>query len=163
VTSAALLVLSAAPTGAGLAGTLSAVAAVGGRRRRVLVLDGEPGPRVPAGFEVIPQRGDGPDARLANAFADVGVPAVLVRTGAPQVTGALLEAACGALEGSRTDAVLGLVQDGGYWLIGLSRLDPDVFADGGADTLDPARLEALGLSVAAMPALRGAESLRSPT
>jgi glycosyltransferase A (GT-A) superfamily protein (DUF2064 family) len=39
--------------------------------RRVLVLEGTPGAWLPDGFEVLPQRGDGLDERLAAAFADV--------------------------------------------------------------------------------------------
>lgn len=38
--------------------------------QRVLALDGLPGTWLPAGFEVIPQRGSGLDERLAAAFAD---------------------------------------------------------------------------------------------
>ncbi|MCX3061687.1 glycosyltransferase, partial [Streptomyces sp. GXMU-J5] len=39
-------------------------------RRRVLVLAGEPGPWLPPGFDVVPQRGDGLDERIAAAFED---------------------------------------------------------------------------------------------
>src|SRR3954447_12539004 len=38
--------------------------------RHVLVLDGRPGPWVPAGFDVVDQRGDGLGSRLSAAFAD---------------------------------------------------------------------------------------------
>ena len=38
--------------------------------RHVLVLDGRPGPWVPAGFDVLAQRGDGLGSRLAAAFTD---------------------------------------------------------------------------------------------
>src|SRR5205807_5507305 len=56
---------------AALVDTLRAVAAPRWDRR-VLVLDGTPGPWLPGRFEVLPQRGDGLDERLAHAFTDVG-------------------------------------------------------------------------------------------
>ena len=63
---------------AALADTLAAVARSRRAARRVLVLDGEPGPWIPRGFDVLPQRGDGLAARLAAAFCDVGGPALLI-------------------------------------------------------------------------------------
>ena len=51
-----------------------------------------PGPWLPPGFEVIPQRGDGLAERLAAAFEDVGEPAFLVGMDTPQVTPELLDA-----------------------------------------------------------------------
>ena len=107
---------------AALADTLDAVVRARARRR-VLVLDGtRPGHRVPAGVEVIPQRGDGLDERLANAFADVEGPAVLVGMDTPQVTPALLDEAGRQLVSC--DAVFGPADDGGFWLLGLRRPDP---------------------------------------
>ena len=44
---------------------------------RVLVLDGEPGPWLPPGFDVVPQCGGLLDERLAAAFAAVRGPALL--------------------------------------------------------------------------------------
>ena len=94
--------------------------------RRVLALDGAPGDWLPAGFEVIPQRGDGLGERLAGAFEDVGGPAVLIGMDTPQVTPALLDAGLRAVE--RGDAAFGPALDGGYWAIGLRDPDPRVFA-----------------------------------
>ena len=54
---------------AALRDTLTAVGATPVVRRTV-VLDGPVGPWLPAGFEVLPQRGDGLDERLAAAFDD---------------------------------------------------------------------------------------------
>jgi len=68
---------AAALAEAALRDTLAAVLAAPVRARRVLVLDGEPGRWLPAGIEVIAQRGDGLGARLAAAFADVGGSAFL--------------------------------------------------------------------------------------
>jgi rSAM/selenodomain-associated transferase 1 len=104
-----------------LADTLDAVARTPAVRR-VLALDGRPGRWLPPGFEVVPQRGDGLDERLANAFADVGGPTVLIGMDTPQVTPAMLERAGEHLEDS--DAVFGPAADGGFWLLGLREPDP---------------------------------------
>jgi len=111
---------------AALHDTLATVAATP-VHRRVVVLDGTPGPWVPSGFEVVAQRGDGLDERLAAAFADVGGPAVLIGMDTPQVSTPLLVAAQDALTGGDVDAVLGPADDGGYWLVGLRRPDSAVF------------------------------------
>src|SRR5581483_11219542 len=60
---------AAAVAAAALADTLDAVA-VCSAPRRIVALHGAPGPWLPAGFEVIPQRGGGLDERLANAWTD---------------------------------------------------------------------------------------------
>ncbi|MEV0407896.1 TIGR04282 family arsenosugar biosynthesis glycosyltransferase [Actinoallomurus sp. NPDC050550] len=109
---------------AALADTLAAVAATPAARR-VLVLAGRPGPWLPEGFEVIPQRGGGLDERLANAFADADGAAVLVGMDTPQVTPAALTRAARCLEDG--DAVFGPAADGGFWLIGLREPDPRLF------------------------------------
>src|SRR3954447_16405261 len=93
--------------------TLAAALATRGAGRRVLVLDGELGPWLPAGLEVLPQRGDGLAERLAAAFADVGGPAFLVGMDTPQVTPELLGAGLGALESF--ESAFGPALDGGYW------------------------------------------------
>ena len=112
---------------AALADTLAAVARSRRAARRVLVLDGEPGPWIPRGFDVLPQRGDGLAARLAAAFCDVGGPALLIGMDTPQVTSGQLDAGLRAL--ARADAAFGPALDGGYWAIGLRRADPAVFRD----------------------------------
>jgi rSAM/selenodomain-associated transferase 1 len=107
-----------------LADTLDAVAGTPAVRR-VLALDGRPGRWLPDGFEVVPQRGDGLDERLANAFADAGrygEPVVLIGMDTPQVTPSMLTRAAGHLEHS--DAVFGPAADGGFWLLGLREPDP---------------------------------------
>ena len=65
---------AAALAEAALRDTFTAVAAAPAPRR-VVVLDGRPGPWLPEGFEVIPQRAGGLAERLAGAFDDVGAPA----------------------------------------------------------------------------------------
>jgi uncharacterized protein len=106
-----------------LADTLSAVARTPARRR-ILALAGRPGPWLPPGIEVVPQRGDGLDERLANAFAAAGGPAVLVGMDTPQVTPAILADATRRLEDC--DAVFGPAADGGFWLLGLRAPDPSL-------------------------------------
>lgn len=103
-------------------------------RRRVLVLDGEPGPWVPDRFDVIGQRGEGLGERLDAAFIDCisscPEPVVLVGMDTPQITAQCLLEAGAMLErpGSlRRRAVLGPATDGGYWLIGLSKVVPNLF------------------------------------
>lgn len=85
-------------------------------RRRVLVLDGDPGPWLPPGFEVVPQETGGLDERIAGAFAhcDRG-PALLVGMDTPQLTAELLSGV------GRTghDAWFGPAADGGSWALGL--------------------------------------------
>jgi glycosyltransferase A (GT-A) superfamily protein (DUF2064 family) len=78
------------------------------------VLDGEPGPWLPPGFEIMPQC-DGPlDERLAAAFAAVRGPALLIGMDTPQVTPGLL-----AVDWRAADAVFGPAADGGFWALGL--------------------------------------------
>ncbi|MFG1622101.1 DUF2064 domain-containing protein [Kribbella sp. NPDC049227] len=124
--------------------------------RRVLALDGDPGPWLPDGFEVIGQRGDGLDERLAAAFEDAfdGTPMLLVGMDTPQLTAGLL-----GVRWSGYDAVLGLTEDGGYWCLGLRRPDaraligvPMSTDHTGRDQLR--RLQDLGLRVLLLPTLR---------
>src|SRR5205823_333854 len=74
----------------------------------------------------------------ANAFADLGRPAVIVGMDTPQVSTAALHAALRALESS--GAVLGPAADGGYWAIGLR--EPDSRALLGVPMSSPHTLEA---------------------
>jgi uncharacterized protein len=130
--------------------------------RRVLALDGAPGPWLPRGYDVLPQRGDGLAERLANAFADVAGPAFLVGMDTPQLGPRLLDA--GLAVCARHDAVLGLTHDGGYWGIGLRAPDPAVFAGvpmsaAVTGAFQRARLEALGLRTVLLPALRDVDTI----
>ncbi|MFG2003199.1 TIGR04282 family arsenosugar biosynthesis glycosyltransferase [Spirillospora sp. NPDC048911] len=112
---------------ASLTDTLTTVVSVPAADR-VLALDGNPGPWLPPGFRVLPQRGDGLDERLAAAFDDAwtGRPLVLIGMDTPQVTPAVLERAAAAL--GTHDAVFGPAEDGGFWLLGLARPDPALLA-----------------------------------
>jgi glycosyltransferase A (GT-A) superfamily protein (DUF2064 family) len=126
------------------------------------VLDGKPGPWVPPGVAVVPQRGTGLAERLAAAFADVDGPAFLVGMDTPQVTPALLDAGLDALD--RADAVLGAALDGGYWGIGLRRPDPEAFRDVPMSERNTAavqrvRLAELDLRTAILPPLRDVDTI----
>lgn len=129
--------------------------------RRVLVLDGEPGPWAPLGFEVHRQVDGDLAERIAAAFEAVlpgGGPALLVGMDTPQLDPLLLD-----VDWSGTDAVLGLCEDGGYWAIGLRSAHPRAVrgvamsrADTGREQL--ARLRGLGLRVRLLPTLRDVDT-----
>jgi rSAM/selenodomain-associated transferase 1 len=147
---------AAALAEAALRDTLAAVARAPAARR-VVILDGVPGPWLPRGFAVLPQRGGGLAERLAHAFEDLAGPALVVGMDTPQLTPELLSAGLAALQ--RADAVLGPALDGGYWAVGLRRPDARAFAGVPMSTADTGRrqrrrLRALGLRVASLPALR---------
>ncbi|MEV0174729.1 DUF2064 domain-containing protein [Streptomyces sp. NPDC050803] len=109
---------AAALAEASLADTLSVVARTPARRR-VLVLDGAPGPWLPPGFEVVPQCAGGLDERLAAAFACCEGPALLIGMDTPQVTPELL-----TVDLTDCDACFGPAEDGGFWALGLAEPDP---------------------------------------
>jgi uncharacterized protein len=144
---------------AALADTLRAVAATPAERR-VVVLDGEPDAWLPDGCEVVAQRGGGLDERLANAFDDVGGPALLIGMDTPQVTPALLSGALRLLR--EADAVLGLALDGGFWALGLVRPDPSLLLGvpmSVAHTGRHQRARLAGLRVRMLPALRDVDRI----
>ena len=118
---------AAALAEAALTDTLAAVARAT-VARRVLALDGRPGPWLPKGFDVIAQRGRGLDERIAWALSDARVtlplPVVLIGMDTPQVTPDLLAAAAEPLVARTADATFGLAEDGGFWLLGMRELDP---------------------------------------
>lgn len=143
---------------AALADTLAAVAGASAGRR-VLVLDGAPGPWMPTGtwLEVIPQRGGGLDERLANAFADIGGPAFVIGMDTPQIRPETLSHAVERL--SASPAILGPALDGGYWGIGLRVPDRRALVGVPMSTADTCaaqltRLRELGLDVDELEALR---------
>ncbi len=148
---------AAAVAEAALADTLETVAETGARP--VLALDGSPGPWLPAGFRVLPQRGGGLDERLANAWDDAGGPAVQIGMDTPQVTVALLESAIAALEAPGTGAVLGPAVDGGWWALGMHVAHRRALIGVPMSTpftgaIQRRRLVALGLRVGTLPELR---------
>ncbi|MGH9270691.1 MAG: TIGR04282 family arsenosugar biosynthesis glycosyltransferase [Ilumatobacteraceae bacterium] len=154
---------AASVAAAALADTLDAVdvataLAAAGRAppvRRVVLLDGAAREWVPPGYDVVVQRGPGLGARLANGFADLG-PGVIVGMDTP-AAGRWLPEALTAVDAGAD--VLGLASDGGYWVIGLARVDRQVFdgipmsrSDTGLAQLR--RLHALGRPVRLLPMAR---------
>ncbi|MCB5170361.1 DUF2064 domain-containing protein [Streptomyces bambusae] len=144
---------------AALADTLAAVLATPARRH-VLVLDGTPGPWLPPGIEVVPQRGHGLDERLVAAFADCAGPALLIGMDTPQVTPELLAPAL-AFDGC--DAWFGPADDGGFWALGLAAPDPELLIgvpmsapETGAVQYE--RLREAGLRTGLLPLLRDVDT-----
>jgi uncharacterized protein len=142
---------------AALADTLRTAARVPARRR-VLVLDGKPGPWLPPGFDVVPQCGGPLDERLAAAFAAVRGPALLIGMDTPQVTRALL-----TVDWRGADAVFGPAVDGGFWALGLRKPDPALLRGVPMSTpstgaIQRARLVEAGLRVTDLPRLRDVDT-----
>ncbi|MEU9400393.1 DUF2064 domain-containing protein [Streptomyces sp. NPDC048242] len=148
---------AAALAEAALADTLRAVAATPAERR-LLVLDGSPGPWLPDGFEVVPQCAGGLDERLADAFARCAGPALLIGMDTPQVTPELL-----TVDFADCDAWFGPAEDGGFWALGLARPEPALLRgvpmsvpETGA--VQRERLTAAGLRVRDLPLLRDVDT-----
>jgi uncharacterized protein len=127
--------------------------------RLALVLEGRRGAWVHPGAEVLPQHGGGLGERIANAFEDVGPPALLIGMDTPQVTPALLAESAARLMADDVDAVLGRSEDGGFWAVGLKRSDRRAFlgvpmSEAFTGRAQEERLARLGLRIASLPVLR---------
>ncbi|WP_159774485.1 TIGR04282 family arsenosugar biosynthesis glycosyltransferase [Streptomyces sp. HM190] len=131
-------------------------------RRRVLVLDGTPGPWLPPGFDVVPQVAGGLDERIAGAFAvcDDG-PALLVGMDTPQLTADMLA----LVGGGGHDAWFGPAVDGGFWALGLadpSEAGPLVrgvpMSTHRTGAIQRRRLVEAGLTVRDLPLLRDVDT-----
>ncbi|MFG2780101.1 DUF2064 domain-containing protein [Streptomyces prunicolor] len=148
---------AAALAEASLVDTLHVVLATPARRR-VLVLDGTPGPWLPPGFDVVPQCGGGLDERLAAAFAGCDGPALLIGMDTPQVTPELL-----TVDFADCDAYFGPAEDGGFWALGLADPDPALLRGVPMSTpvtgaVQRKRLTAAGLRVRDLPGLRDVDT-----
>lgn len=148
---------AAALAEAALADTLHTMLMVRARRR-VLVLEGEPGPWLPSGFDIVPQCSGPLDERLASAFATVSGPALLIGMDTPQVTPGLL-----AVDWTAADAWFGPATDGGFWALGLRVPDPALLRGVPMSTphtgaVQRARLLTAGLRVADLPQLRDVDT-----
>ena len=136
--------------------------------RRVLAIDGPAADRLPAGFELIAQRGGEFGERLAGALADahamVALPLLLVRADALEVTPDVLADAARSLLSGEADAAFGPASDGAFWLLGLRRPDRSLVVGipgspaGGAPAAGAGRvlldrLASAGLRVALAPRL----------
>ena len=114
---------------------------------------------VPAGVEVLPQRGAGLGERMLRAFVQAFAAghdrAVVVGTDHPTLPVEFFDLALSALDDPLT-AVLGPSDDGGYYLLGLNDVAPDLFdmryshPDVFADTLD--RVMGLDMTPVVLPA-----------
>lgn len=159
---------AASVAGAALADTLEAVRAAPAGRR-VLALAGPPAALrdLPAGFDVIAQRGAGLGERLAAAFRDAGNlapgPVLLVGMDTPQLTAGLLGRALELL--ATCPAVLGPAEDGGWWALGLQEtLHAQVLGDVPMSTSDTAALTVAalhgrGVPVAPLPLMRDVDTI----
>jgi rSAM/selenodomain-associated transferase 1 len=113
---------------------------------------------VPNGFRLIPQQGADLGERLANALGhhfDLGYRrAIIMNSDGPTLPLAFLEEALSGLD--RADVTLGIGHDGGYYLIGLKRLYPELFqgiawSTGGVVAQTLAICRRLGLAVHQLP------------
>lgn len=133
-------------------------------RRRVLVLDGEPGPWLPPGFDVLPQGEGELDERLAAAFAAYADgPALLVGMDTPQLTPELLTPALDLAAWRECDAWFGPAADGGFWALGLAAPDPELLRGVPMSTdrtgeVQRRRLTDAGLRVRDLPMLRDVDT-----
>jgi rSAM/selenodomain-associated transferase 1 len=116
--------------------------------------------RLAPGFGLLAQRGAGLGERLTHVLGDLVAAghrgAIATDTDTPTLPRGCLVAAVRALERAEADVVLGPTEDGGYYLVGVSRPSPALFEDipwstGAvlARTLERAR--ALGLTVRLLP------------
>jgi glycosyltransferase A (GT-A) superfamily protein (DUF2064 family) len=133
--------------------------------RRVLALGRADGDWLPAGFDLIGQRGGGYGERMAAALADAHatatLPMLLIRPDVAQITPDMLADAAWSLISGEADAAYGPALDGGFWLLGLPRPDRSLVVGipapyeggepGGRMLLD--RLASAGLRVALAPRL----------
>ncbi|MEU0830967.1 TIGR04282 family arsenosugar biosynthesis glycosyltransferase [Streptomyces sp. NPDC056231] len=132
-------------------------------RRRVLVLDGRPGPWLPEGVEVVAQSSGGLDERLAAAFAGCTGPALLIGMDTPQISAAQLAPALSPDAWDDCDAWFGPADDGGFWALGLAVPDPDLvrgvpMSVPQTGAVQRRRLVDAGLTVRDLPRLRDVDT-----
>ncbi|MGW1084871.1 TIGR04282 family arsenosugar biosynthesis glycosyltransferase [Streptomyces sp. NPDC002596] len=132
-------------------------------RRRVLVLDGRPGPWLPAGVDVVAQSSGGLDERLAAAFAGCTGPALLIGMDTPQISAAHLAPALSPDAWDDCDAWFGPADDGGFWALGLAAPDPALvrgvpMSVPQTGAVQRQRLVDAGLTVRDLPRLRDVDT-----
>jgi rSAM/selenodomain-associated transferase 1 len=153
---------AAALAAAALADTLAAVDR-SESERRLLALDGAPGPWVAPGWEVVAQGAGDLGDRIDAAIAGVEGPVLVLGMDTPQVTATHLDRAWATLLSPGVDAVLGPAHDGGYWTIGVRTPRPGLFdhvemSTSRTGAQQRARLDALGLRVTTLTALRDVDT-----
>ncbi|GAA5053462.1 TIGR04282 family arsenosugar biosynthesis glycosyltransferase [Streptomyces similanensis] len=152
---------AAALAEAALADTLHMVRHVPARRR-LLVLDGAPGPWLPPGFDVAAQSAGGLDERIAAAFGLCGPgPALLVGMDTPQLTTDLFE----GVGRADHDAWFGPAADGGFWALGAAEPERAAtlvrgvpMSTGRTGAVQRRRLTEAGLRVSDLPVLRDVDT-----
>ncbi|MDQ0792117.1 DUF2064 domain-containing protein [Streptomyces sp. B1I3] len=132
-------------------------------RRRVVVLEGRPGPWLPPGFEVRPQCAGTLDERIAAAFGDCAGPALLIGMDTPQLSAAHLAPALAPGGWDGCDAWFGPAEDGGFWALGMAAPDPALVRGvpmslPGTGRLQRARLTDAGLTVRDLPPMRDVDT-----
>ena len=154
---------AAALAEAALADTFDAVLAAPAGRR-VVALDGRPGPWLPPGIEVVGQGGGTLDQRIAAVLTASPGPVVVIGMDTPQVGAAGLAGALAELGRPDVDAVLGPAHDGGWWALGLDRPSADdvLGVPMSTDTTGAAqhgRLRSRGRRTVLLPALRDVDTM----
>ncbi|MFG2586814.1 DUF2064 domain-containing protein [Streptomyces sp. NPDC048438] len=132
-------------------------------QRRVLVLEGRPGPWMPQGYDVLSQSAGALDERIAAAFGTCTGPALLIGMDTPQITPSLLRPALSPGGWDGCDAWFGPAEDGGFWALGLAAPDPGLVRGvpmSRPDTgeIQRARLTGAGLTVRDLPHLRDVDT-----
>lgn len=86
---------------------------------------------VPQRFTCFPQRGQSLGERMSHAFGHLFASAfqniILIGSDLPALPPSLFDHAYGLLETSAADVVLGPSADGGYYLVGMNRMNTTVF------------------------------------
>ena len=135
---------------------------------RTIDLDGDPGSWLPSHLRVIAQRSGSFPERLAgaiaDAFAEAPLPILLIGMDTPQVRVRQIETAASWLVHDDADAVLGLAEDGGFWVIGTKQPIPGMFESVEMSTnrtgrQQLARLASLGLQCRMLPVQRDVDVL----
>ena len=151
---------------AALADTCRVIACTGAQFR-VMALEGQPGPWVPPGCDIVVQRTGAFGERLAGAIDDAWslhpLPVLLIGMDTPQLDTRLVEGAARALLAPGVDTVLGPANDGGYWLIGTRVPVAGMFAGVPMSTDHTAaaqlrQLSMLGLTCSLQPTLRDVDT-----
>jgi rSAM/selenodomain-associated transferase 1 len=118
------------------------------------------------GVRLLPQTGDDLGARMAHALADIFAQgyrrALVIGTDLPTLPGSVFGEALALLD--THDVVLGPAHDGGYYLIGLRKPAPELFAGMPWSTdqvlaLTQTKAAAAGLKTALLPVRRDLDTL----
>jgi glycosyltransferase A (GT-A) superfamily protein (DUF2064 family) len=154
---------AAAIAEAALRDTFAAVDGIQGVRR-IVALDGAPGPWLPDAWSIVPQVRGTFTSRLTAAWRTAGGPGIQIGMDTPHVTAQTLGSILGTLLARRVDAVLGLAEDGGWWVLGLRNPHPHAFvgvpmSTAGTGNAQLRRLHSLGLRVEVVAPCRDLDTI----